>query len=80
MVEVDEILAKAIRNVWLQVGGPESQSRHDVEVEAARHVIKALEREGIIITPSRPMPEAGWTSIPPSGLAKRQTPRRTADK
>ena len=78
MVDIDEILAEAIRNVWLQVEGPESRSRHHVEVEAARYVRAALEREGIIITPSRPMPEAGWTSAPPSGLAKRQS-RRAAD-
>jgi hypothetical protein len=51
MVDIDEILAEAIRNVWLQGDGP-------VEVEAARYIRAALERKGIIITPLRPMPEA----------------------
>jgi hypothetical protein len=54
MVDIDEILAEAIRNV----DGPESQSRDHVEVEAAQCVRAAFERDGIIITPSHPMPEA----------------------
>jgi hypothetical protein len=56
MVDIDKILAAAIRTAWLQVNGPESRSAHHIEV--ARYVRAALEREGIIITPSRPMPEA----------------------
>ena len=58
MVDIDEILAAAIRKVWLQVGGPESRPQPHIEVEAARRIRTALEREGIIITTSRPLPEA----------------------
>ena len=46
MVDIDEILAAAIRTAWLQVSGPESRSAHHIEV--ARYVRAALEREGII--------------------------------
>ncbi len=48
----------AIRTAWLEMSGPESRSPHHIEVETARRVRRALEREGIIITPSRPIPEA----------------------
>jgi hypothetical protein len=58
MVDIDEILAAAIQTVWLQVEGPASRSHYHVEVETARRVRAALEREGIIITQARPMPEA----------------------
>jgi hypothetical protein len=56
MVDIDEILAAAIRTAWLEISGPESRSPHHIEVVTARRVRHALEREGIIITPSRPMP------------------------
>jgi hypothetical protein len=72
MVDIDEILAEAIRNVWLQVDGPESRSPHHVEVAAARYVRTALERKGIIITPSRPMPEAA--AVAPSIQAPTPAP------
>jgi len=52
MVDIDEILAAAIRTAWLQIAGPESRSAHHIEV--ARYVRAALEREGIIITSPRP--------------------------
>jgi len=58
MVDIDEILASAIRTAWLEISGPELRSPHHIEVETAQRVRHALEREGIIITPSRPMPEA----------------------
>ncbi len=58
MVDIDEILGAAIRTAWLEMSGPESRSPHHIEVETARRVRRALEREGIIITPSRPIPEA----------------------
>ena len=58
MVDIDEILAAAIRTVWLQVDGPESRSHYHVEVERAQRVRAALEPEGVIITQARPMPEA----------------------
>ena len=58
MVDIDEILAAAIRTVWLQVDGPELRSHYLVEVERAQRVRAALEREGVIITHARPMPEA----------------------
>lgn len=58
MVDIDEILAVAIRRVWLQVGGPDLRLQPHIEVEAARRIRTALEREGIIITPTRPLPEA----------------------
>jgi hypothetical protein len=75
MVDINEILATAIRTAWLQVNGPESRSVHHIEV--ARYVRAALEREGIIITSSRSIPETGWMSAPPSGLAKRQSRRNS---
>jgi hypothetical protein len=67
MVDIDTILTAAIRTAWLQVNGPESQSLHQIEVTVQR-VRAALEREGIIIIPSRPMPEVrkssgGWIPI-----------------
>ena len=52
MVDIDEILAAAIRTAWLQVSGPESRSAHHIEV--ARYIRAALEREGIIINSPRP--------------------------
>ena len=54
MVDIDEILAAAIRTAWLQVNGPESRPPHHIEVETARYVRAALEREGVIITSPRP--------------------------
>ena len=54
MVDIDEILAAAIRTAWLEFSGPESRSPHHIEVQTARRVRHALEREGIIITRSRP--------------------------
>lgn len=71
MIDIDKILAAAIRNALLQVNGPAPQSQFRVEVETARRIRAALESEGIIITEARPMPEAGWMSVQPSGLAKR---------
>jgi hypothetical protein len=64
MIDIDEILAVAIRNALLQVNGPAPRSHYRVEVETARRIRAALEREGIIITPSRPMPDAA--AIAPS--------------
>ena len=61
MVDIDGILAAAIRTVWLQVDDPESPPPCQIEVETARRVRIALEREGIIMSPSRPMPEM-WQS------------------
>jgi hypothetical protein len=58
MIDIDEILAAAIRNALLQVNGPALRSQYRVEVETARRIRAALEREGIIITPSRPIPDA----------------------
>jgi hypothetical protein len=54
MVDIDEILATAVRTAWLQVNGSGSWLPHQIEVETARRVRAALESEGIIITPSRP--------------------------
>jgi hypothetical protein len=54
MVDIDEILAGAIRTAWLEISGPESRPPHHTEVETARRIRQALEREGIIITRSRP--------------------------
>jgi hypothetical protein len=59
MVDIDEILADAIRTTWLQVNGPESRPPHHIELAIARRVRAVLERKGIIMTPSRPPPEAG---------------------
>ena len=58
MIDIDEILADAIRTAWLEISGPELRSPHRIEVQTARRVRHALERGGIIITPSRPMPKA----------------------
>jgi len=64
MVDIDEILAAAIRTVWLEISGPEFRSPHHIEVQTARRVRYALERAGIIIAPSRPMPEADHQKRP----------------
>jgi hypothetical protein len=57
MVDIDEILAAAIEGARLQISSLGSRSHHYIEVETARRVRVALEREGIIITPSRPLLE-----------------------
>jgi hypothetical protein len=57
MVDIDEILAAAIRTALLQVDGPAPKSHHRIEVVTARRVRTVLEREGIIITHARPLPE-----------------------
>jgi hypothetical protein len=57
MVEIDEILAAAIQAARLQINSLGSRSHHHIDVETARQVRVELEREGIIITPSRPLPE-----------------------
>jgi hypothetical protein len=49
MIDIDEILATAIRNVWLQADTPGSRSRYYVEIERARRVRAAIEQEGLII-------------------------------
>lgn len=58
MVDIDEILAAAIRTALLQVDGPAPRSHHRIEVVTARRVRAVLEREGVIITQAHPMPEA----------------------
>jgi hypothetical protein len=58
MIDIDEILAAAIRNALLQVNGPGPRSQHRVEVGTARRIRAALEREGVIITEARPMPDS----------------------
>ena len=73
MVDIDEILATAIRNALQQVNGPAPESQFRVEVETARRVRVALEREGIIITPSRPMPPDA-VAIAPSTRAPAHAP------
>ena len=61
MVEIDRILAAAIRGVWLQVDGRGSPSPCRIEVEIARRVLIALEREGIMMTPSGFVTFTGFT-------------------
>ena len=68
MVDIDGILAAALRTVWLHVDGLDSPSPRRIEVGTARRVRIALEREGIIITASRPTSEmrqsaGGWIPI-----------------
>jgi hypothetical protein len=58
MIDIDQILAAAIRNALLQVNGPAPRSQFRVEVETARRIRAALAREGIIITSSRIMSDA----------------------
>ena len=62
MVDIDEILAASIQAARLQIYSLGSRSHHHIEVETARRVRVALEREGIIITPSRPIPEGRTSS------------------
>ena len=57
MVDIDEILAAAIRTALLQADGPAPRSHHRIEVETARRVRAVLEGEGVIITQAHPMPE-----------------------
>jgi hypothetical protein len=54
MVDIDKILTAAIR----QVDCPELSWHHRIEVEIVQCVRAALEREGIIVTPSRPSTQA----------------------
>jgi hypothetical protein len=56
MIDIDQILAAAIRNALLQINGPALRSQFRIEVETARRIRSALEREGVIITEARPMP------------------------
>jgi hypothetical protein len=67
MIDIDQILAAAIRNALLQVNGPAPQSQFRFEVETARRIRVALECEGIIIASSRPMSDA--VSVAPSTQA-----------
>jgi hypothetical protein len=80
MVDIDEILATAIRNALLQVNSLAPRPLYRIEVATAQRIRAALEREGVIITEARPLPEAGWMSARPSGFAKRQQPGRTANR
>jgi len=59
MADIDEILADAIRTTWLQMNGPDSRLPHHIEMAIARRVRAALEREGVLITPSRRLPGTG---------------------
>ena len=79
MVDIDEILATAIRNALLQVNGLAPRALYRIEVATAQRIRAALERKGVIIA-ARPLPEAGWMSARPSGFAKRQPPGRTAER
>jgi hypothetical protein len=54
MVDIDEILATAIRNVWLHADIPGSRSRYYAEIGSARRMRAAIEQEGLIIH-HRPM-------------------------
>jgi hypothetical protein len=54
MVDIDKILTAAIR----QVECPELRWHHRIEVEIVQRVRAALEREGIIASPSRPSTQA----------------------
>jgi hypothetical protein len=72
MIDIDQILAAAIRNALLQVNGPAPRSQFRVEVETARRIRAALEREGIIITSSRIMPDAA--AVAPSTQAPTLAP------
>jgi hypothetical protein len=68
MVDIDKILTAAIR----QVDCPELSWHHRIEVEIIQCVRAALEREGIIVTPSRPMPDA--VAVAPSRQAPTLVP------
>ena len=49
MIDIDEILAAAIRTVWLRTGAPTSQpAGFHIEIERARRVRAALEQEGVV--------------------------------
>jgi aspartate aminotransferase-like enzyme len=78
MVDIDEILAAAIRTAWLQISGPESRSAHHIEV--ARYVRAALEREGIIITshPARRAATANVTHCRTPGTSRIRRSERKA--
>jgi hypothetical protein len=53
MVNIDEILAAAIRAVWLHIDGPASLSRYPVEGETTRRVCAAFERDVTITEASQ---------------------------
>lgn len=58
MVDIDDLLAAAIRTVWLQGDGLASQPGYHLEIERARRVRAALQGEGVVITRAPLMPEA----------------------
>jgi hypothetical protein len=53
MVDIDEILAAAIRTAWLQVNGPASQSPHQIEVETAEFARLSNARALSLLHPAR---------------------------
>ena len=75
MVDIDDVLAAAIRTALLEMEGPGAQSHHHIEIATARRVRTILESEGVIITHARPLPEAGWLSAKRHSLAKHQPSR-----
>ncbi|MGH6847064.1 MAG: hypothetical protein ACREC0_06410 [Methylocella sp.] len=64
MVDIDDILAAAIRTVWLHAGGAASQPGYHLEIERARRVRAALECEGVVITRAGLMPEVSAAASP----------------
>jgi len=68
MADIDKILTDAIR----QVECPELRWHHHIEAAIVQRIRAALEREGIIVTPSRPMPDA--VAVAPSRQAPTLAP------
>jgi hypothetical protein len=58
MVDIDEILAAAIRNALQQFNGPAPRLPYQIEAETVRRIRAALESEGINVSPSQPSTQA----------------------
>lgn len=54
MADIDDILASAIRNVWLETGKPSTRAGYYLEIEKARRIRAAIESEGLIIIHAPP--------------------------
>ncbi|WGJ16047.1 hypothetical protein QEV83_07320 [Methylocapsa sp. D3K7] len=58
MIDIDEVLAAAIRTTFLQLNGPASRLPQHIEVAIAQRIRAALEQEGVIVAPARRIPSA----------------------
>jgi hypothetical protein len=53
MIDIDEVLAAAIRTTFLQLNGPASRLPQHIEMAIAQRIRAALEQEGVLVIPAR---------------------------